>query len=304
MIQHSNMGIFRWSFTKRRIETANQVSLDEGNTDLRKIDGIFFKCEYGNPTGSIKDRGVAFQISGLKQKAIKKAVIASSGNAAISSANYCQPAGIDLTIFVPKKININKLRKLSALKVKTVSTETPVKDSINFSKKEKAYNLRHSRDDSVLYGYETIAYELIEENIKPDAIFIPVSSGSAMEGIYRGFARRKVNPPSFHLVQTEHVHPVASIYDKDFKQKNNSLADGIVARVTPREMKLIEIINKTKGSGWVVSDSDIKKAHCFLKEKGLLSGYEGASALSALWKARKKGYKFKTPVCILTGMFY
>src|SRR3989338_2581237 len=104
-----NPGI--WYFHRRlpEVTPGNRLSLGEGKTPLVCINGIAFKCEYKNPTGSVKDRGLSFQISKLWEQKGKQAVISSSGNAAISAAAYCRLAGIKLTVFVSPGINRGKL---------------------------------------------------------------------------------------------------------------------------------------------------------------------------------------------------
>ncbi len=281
-----------------------KITLGEGNTPIIKIDDIYFKCEFENPTGSHKDRAFAYQISKLSHMGIKNAVISSSGNAAISAANYCKIAGIDLHIFVSGKINKEKLKVLQDLGCKIITTPRSVSEAFKFSKINNAYNLRQSIDPNAPVGYQDIATEIIKEGIVPDAVFLPVSSGTAAVGISLGFEKLN-HTVAIHAAQTDKVHPIASVFDKNFKKSSNiSLADAIVARFTPREDEVIRIIKKTHGSGWVISNNEMKAALSWLQSHDLNCSYEGACALAAFWKARKSGYSFKNPVCILTGRSY
>ena len=282
----------------------NTITLGEGNTPLIKIDSIYFKCEFKNPTGSHKDRAFAYQISQLSKKCIKRAVISSSGNSAISAARYCKIAGIDLHIFVSGKINSKKLKILEDLGCKIITTQKPVSEAFKFGKINNAYNLRQSTDPNAPVGYQDIAAEIIKEGIIPDGVFVPVSSGTAAVGISIGFEKLNHSVP-IHAVQTDTVHPISSVFDKNFqKSSENSLADAIVARFTPREEEVIAIIKKTHGAGWVISNNQIKVAHSWLQSHDLNCSYEGALTLAALWKAQKNGFSFKSPVCILTGKYY
>lgn len=279
-----------------------RVTLGEGNTPLRKIENIFFKCEFENPTGSVKDRAVAYQVSKLKENKIGKAVISSSGNAAISASNYCAKAHIFLTVFVSEHINTKKLEVLKTLPCKLVQTKKPLSAAFQYAKKESAYNLRQSTDPYAVSGYETIAYE-IRQKEKVDAIFTPLSSGTHFVGIAQGFFKEKVLP-AMHFVQTESVHPVASLFDTDFKKEEKSIADAIVARFVPRQKEIEDIVKKTNGWGWIVSDTEIKSGQKWLLDHGITCSYEGGATVASLWKAKQKGYIYKHPVCILTGKFY
>ncbi len=274
-----------------------------GNTSLIKLEGVYYKLEYNNPTGSVKDRAVVSQIGNIKRLAFKKAVISSSGNAAISATYFCRSANIELDIFVSPSILKSKLEVLKNGGPHIHFSNRPIKEAHEFSEKTGAYNLRQSKDDIALIGYSKIAEELITQLPEADAIFIPVSSGSILVGIGREF-KKQGKRLALHAVQTEAVSPIASQFDHEFTPRSKSLADAIVARFTPLEKEIIEIIRLTRGSGWVISDNEILKSHEYLTRNSLISSYEGGAVLAALWKAERKGIRYKNPVCLLTGKYY
>lgn len=302
MNKQVNRGIWRLKHLLPPLPKKYQLTLGEGSTALKKIDNIFFKFEFENPTGSVKDRGMAYQISKLRQQGKRKTVISSSGNAAISAASYCQLAGIELTVFISPKINKHKLGRLEELDCRIIQTVKPISTAFQYAKNHNIYNLRQSVDLYATFGFETIGYEIAAE-AKIDAVFLPVSSGTTLVGIATGFG--KLNRfPAFHAVQTEAVHSISSLFDREFREKEKSIASAIVAKYTPRQKEVIKIIKKSKGWGWVVSDSEMKEARKWLLSNNVSCSYEGAAALAALWKAGKNGYQYKYPVCILTGKYY
>lgn len=296
-------GIWKYKDRLPKIDTSCMLSLGEGNTPYKIIDGIGFKCEYENPTGSVKDRGIVYQIAKAKEEGYTQAVISSSGNAAISASQYAKLFGIKLTVFVSEKINKSKLEILRKSNSRIIVSPKPVSKAFVFAKENNAYNLRQSTDENAPYGYETIAYELIDIEPEIDAIILPVSSGTTMVGIYEGF-RGLSHIPSFHLVQTEAIHPIASKFDKDFVPKVESLADAIVAKFTKREDVLLEIIRKSGGSGWVAEEEKLGENIKWLHSHGLICSYEGAIVLSAYQKVKEKGFHYNHPVCLLTGKYY
>jgi len=304
MEKQEKKGIWTYNSLLPDISVKYRLTLDEGHTPLREINSIYFKCEYENPTGSHKDRAMAFQVSRLFEKGIKKAVISSSGNAAISAASYCQLAGIELTVFVSPKIKAKKLNRLEKLSCQIFSTPKPISSAFRFAQENQAINLKQSADENALFGYMTLAFELIESAADIDAIFIPVSGGAGVCGLIRGYKRAGKKLPAIHVVQTEAVHPLSSIFDKDYIEKETSIADAIVAKYSPLYPEIIENIRESKGFGWVIADSDMVNARKWLLENNLKCSYEGAAALAALWKAKKRGMKYRHPVCILTGKNY
>lgn len=273
------------------------------DTPVGKIENIYFKCEYLNPSGSVKDRGISYQVEKLLEQDIKSAVISSSGNAAISAALYCNNAGIKLQVFVSPKINHSKLKTLEESGCNIEKTVKPISAAIKYAKENHAMNLRQSTDPNAAFGYEAIAYELERQISKIDAIFLPISSGTTLVGIASGFQRIGYFP-SFHIVQTEAIHPLSALFDQNFRKKKESLADAIVAKFTPREDEILEIIKKSNGFGWVISDQEMIAARKWLVAHNLNCSYEGAATLAAYWKAKGKQYHYKNPVCILTGIYY
>lgn len=295
-----------WVFAKLLPAVTPQfrLSLAEGQTPLTDIDGILFKHEYDNPTGSIKDRGMAYAISALYEQNIKSAVLSSSGNAAISAATYCRLANIKLKVFVSPKINKSKRKIIKELGCGIVVSKKPISNAFRYARKNKAYNLRQSTDPNATVGPMTLAYELIKQQPDIDAIFIPISSGSNLVGIVEGYHKLKYKLPAIHAVQTQAVCPIASVFDKNYIYKSTSIAQAIVAKFIPKEQEIINIIKNSKGSGWVIDDDSIITAHQWLNNKNIICSYEGAAALAAVWKAKKNGFSYKNPVCILTGRYY
>lgn len=293
-------GLWRFEDMIPHIDQEFRISLGEGNTPCIEKEGIYFKCEYINPTGSVKDRSIAFQVSKMREAGVKEAVISSSGNAAISATVYCQKANIHITVFLSLRINKQKLDALKRLQCNYRQSFKPISEASHYAKEFGAYNLRQSNDPNALPGYETIAYEIGQLHNDIDAVFIPVSSGTTFAGMHHGFEKIGL-VPQLHAVQTECIHPIAKSFDRNYQKCDTSIADGIVARVTARENHVKKIIRTSHGWGWIVSDQSILDAHSFLFNHGFQSSYEGAVTLAGLWKAQKNGFKFKKPLCLLTG---
>lgn len=301
-LAQDNNGIWKHSAYLPQLPTIRKT-IGEGNTRLIYANSAYFKCEFENPTGSVKDRGFAYQIAKVYESAVKEAVLSSSGNAAISAATFCQIYNISLTVFVSPKINKKKLQVLKHLPCKIRQSSKPIRDAFNFSKSKKAYNLRQSIDPLAMPGYATIAFEILQQLPDIDALFIPVSSGTTLMGLVSGF-KKFSNLPAVHTVQTEAVNPIARLFDKNFTNKKNSLSDAIVAKYTPRLKQITEVIKQTKGYGWVISDKEMLQAKEKLDHYKIICSFEGAATLSALYKANQYGYYYKNPVCLLTGKNY
>lgn len=300
---NTQTGIWKYeSELDPKVEEKFRLTKGEGHTSLKKIENTWFKCEYENPTGSVKDRGLAFQLSVLYQEGVKKVAISSSGNAAISAVQYASIGNLELTIFISPHINEEKKSILQKLKAKIITSNRPVSDCIKYCNETKTYNLRPSSDVNGYKGYETIAFELWNQNQSIDAVFFPVSSGTTLKGVYEGY-KKKGNVPKLYCVQSQAVHAIAEQFEKT-NTMEKSIVDGIVARFTPLKEELITIIKKSGGSGIICPDEDVKKANKWLAEHGVQTSNEGALALAGLWKEKNKNEDIRTPTVLLTGKKY
>ncbi|KKR34391.1 MAG: Threonine synthase [Candidatus Gottesmanbacteria bacterium GW2011_GWA2_41_12] len=294
------LGIWKYSQYYPEIGEHNRLTLGEGDTATVDIEDILFKREDQNPTGSVKDRSIAYQFSYLQDKNIKEAAISSSGNAAYSASVYARKANIKLHVFLPENVNPAKKQLIENERVEIHFSKTPVRNLVTYCKNNKSYNLRGSTDPNALYGYMSIAFELKEKYGKIDSIFFPVSSGTTLVGVAAGF-RILGERPKIYAVQTTKVCPVASYFDDKYLPEDKSLADAIVARFTPRKKEVTDIIRDSGGSGLVINDAGILKADKWLKNHKINVSYEGAATLAGIWKAREKGFNLGKTVCLLTG---
>ena len=293
-----------------------RLSLSEGNTPLEEnrnlakalnLKTIYLKREDFNPTGSHKDRGLAFQISAHLQQGKTEFVISSSGNSGISAINLLKGRKEKLHIFLSSKITNEKFLRLKKiipdLERKNSGFENynfhfslkPLSEAFQFAKNKNLIFLRGSTDKYGYEGFKTIGYEINDKDF--DSIFIPTSSGTTAKGIYEGLNIKK----PFNIIQTAKVNTLVSEFDKDYKTSKHSIAESIVDKVGHRKREIVEIIKKTNGKGWVISDEEIHQAQQILKKESIETSNESALTIAAIKKAKRKGLKIKKPLCIFTG---
>lgn len=296
-------GIWKYASCLEQVPAEYRLTLNEGNTPILKYeDEIFFKREDLNPTGSLKDRGMAFVISKVVFQGHKNFVLSSSGNAAISASEYCKLAGANLFIYVSPKINKGKLEALKKKAAKIIITERPLSESQKFAAENNFISLRLSRIEFAHLGYKTISFEIAKQLGEINDIFIPVSSGVCCLGIFKGFQEIGIHP-RIHVCQGSSNGPIASFFDKEIHAEE-SMATALVAKTSPLAGQIKEIIEKSKGFGWVIDNQRIISAQRKLKEIGVDTSNEGALAFAAINKSEEKEWKLGKTVCLLTGKNY
>ena len=307
---NNKKGIWRYDeIYSYKIKNENKISLEEGNTPLERlhfleielgINSIYVKREDTNPTGSAKDRSIAFFFSYLKSNNIDKIIVPSSGNTAISAAYYGSTTGIKVYLFISENFSITKNKRLNdAIKnnknIEIIKSKRPLSDSIKYSKQNNIEIFRGSTSKIAIEGYKSLGEEL--SAIRADALFIPISSGTTIEGI----ANRLNKNCRINIVQTSKINTISRLFDANFKSENSTLADSIVARITERKKNIEKIINKTKGWGWTVENKEIQEAYDLLIKNGINTSYESSMTIAALKKAIKMGYTFKKVILVFTG---
>ena len=271
------------------------------------IPKLYLKREDLHPLGSHKGRSIPTMIDTYVARGEKRFSISSSGNAALAAAKYIKEinknsARLSLEIFIGKNIPEEKKSALTSLtdeNIKLTEKERPLQAFLE-TIKLGARSLRQSTDDTALVGYKSLAEE-ISEIPNLSAVFIATSSGTTAESLGEFFLPRK-NSPEIHIVQTSSCHPIAEIFDKRKIPEEKSIADAIVDKVAHRREKVVEIIKKSNGSGWIMTNTEIAAAESVLSAAAVPVSPNGALSFAGLCRSLSENKKFSGSVlCIIGG---
>ncbi|NCO05043.1 MAG: PLP-dependent lyase/thiolase [Candidatus Magasanikbacteria bacterium] len=274
---------------------------------------VYLKREDQHKYGSHKGRSIPLMIKNhiKSEQNIDTFVISSSGNAAlaaitaISQHNKNNPGKeVTLRVFIGKKINELKKKILEQAiddkRITLVQVERPKQEAFKLGNQEHIVNLRQSTDDSALEGYIELARELEKiPNLK--AIFIPTSSGTTAQAIGQTILDMKL-PIQIHIIQTTSCHPIAEAFDTA-ETTDVSIADCVVDQVAHRKQAVIEVIQQTNGSGWIVTNEELNATKTLVKkETNLDISLNSALSVAGLQKAIQHDWMWNGPVaCLITG---
>lgn len=283
---------------------------------------LWLKREDQHHFGSHKGRSIPLMIDHYwHQDGLTAFTISSSGNAALAAAmavshhNNNHPTNpISLHIFVGQKIPTQKIARLQALTDAHITLEqvaNPKQAAFQLDASGGAKNLRQSTDDLALQGYHELAEELLHiPNLQ--AVFIPTSSGTCAQAVAEYFVAHANPIPQVHVVQTDVCHPIAAAFQNPLcpthartpEVPKQSLASAIVDSVAHRKFPVIEAVLKTKGSGWIVNDTEIQHTINLTAEKTKLTiSPNSALSVAGLAQATAYGQAFTGPAaCIITGI--
>ncbi len=199
-----------WSFFEflPLLNKKNIISLKEGNTPILKckrlssdlkLNNLFLKLEFLNPTGSFKDRQISLGISKAIELNKKRVITMSSGNVGASVSAYSARAGLRSIILIPSMAPEDKILQIkqyggNVIKINSDSTKFISGIVEKASKKFKMANLITASlyNPFINKGAKTISYEIAiqmrEFNLSvPDVLIIPVGGAGLLSSVYEGF---------------------------------------------------------------------------------------------------------------------
>ena len=264
---------------------------------------IHAKLEYMNPTGSTKDRIIAYMVQkGVDAGKINKnttLVEGSSGNTGASVAMIASSMGLKSIIFVPDKCSEEKIAI-----IRSYGAEVIVKPEQEYGKYaelkagENADYYHVDQYNSPLNPeahYMTLGKEIWDEmNGKIDAFVATASTGGTLSGVAK---RLKENNPNIKAILAD---PEGSIYKPFFEGKEDYMS----------YKKSFQVEGAGKGSICATMDFDIlDEAVSFDDEKAIgmvkrLARQEGlmvgGSSGGNVWAALEVAKRMEAPAKIVT----
>jgi threonine dehydratase len=150
-------------------------------------DGVWFKLEHLQHTGSFKARGAFNRILAAGDIAAAGVVAASGGNAGLAVAYAAREFGVAARVFVPATAPAVKVAKLHALGAAVELVGDKYADAYDAAVKHAADSgalFCHAYDQpEICAGQGTIGLELLEQVDGLDTILVAVGGGGLLAGI-------------------------------------------------------------------------------------------------------------------------
>lgn len=155
---------------------------------------IYLKFDGGNPTGTQKDRIAFTQAQDALRRGYDAMTVATCGNYGAAIALAASVAGLKCVIYIPETFHTKRIKEMEEMGaiIRRVpgNYEDSVKISVEMAQKEDMYDANPGGINTPiqLRGYAQIAFEIYDElRDAPYAVAVPVSNGTTLAGIYRGF---------------------------------------------------------------------------------------------------------------------
>ncbi|MCA9117199.1 MAG: pyridoxal-phosphate dependent enzyme [Planctomycetaceae bacterium] len=330
------MSIWKYAADLPAVPPESRITLGEGQTPLVRsrnlgpalgLDGLYFKLENCNPTGSYKDRFAAMAVSDMLARGAKLCLATSSGNTGSALSAACAVAGIECYIAVVDGAPLNKLRNMQVYGAKIYSVrEFGIDPTISADVMYRLRRLCEERGAALqisnyllcpagMAGCETIAYELAEElDGRVDHVFTQSGAGGMTLAVARGFSRLVergdiARSAAVHSVQPEGNNTIAGPLREGRNEAQEVRCTTKVSGLqVPNVLDGNEVIAACRecgGNGHLVTDDDVYRAQARLaREEGIFSEPAGAVAAAGVIRAAEQGEitAGQTIVCTVTGI--
>ena len=285
---------------------------------------IFLKFEGGNPTGTQKDRIAFAQAKDAVRRGFDAITLATCGNYGVAMSLAASMAGLRCVAFIPQGYHTKRVQEMTDYGAEIIRIEGDYESAV-LASREKAeqdeiYDANPGGENTSIQfkTYGQIAYEIYDDlRDAPAAVAVPVSNGTTLAGIYKGFLslyRRGKTSRMPHLVagSSHNKNPIIRAFIKNSPSCEDIPPDQI--RETAVNEPLInwhsidgdhalEAIRTTGGWASNASDKGMLFYSRLLREREGLSVLPASTAglLVLLDRHRKEKLPGDRYVVILTG---
>ncbi len=301
-------------------EATPRVDLGEGSTPLVRsrqigpslgIDGLYFKLESCNPSGSFKDRGMVVAVAKAIEGGAKAVLCASTGNTAASAAAYAAACQLECIVFLPKgAIAPGKLSQSIAYGARIVAIDGIFDDTLRlareFCDKHDQVALVNSVNPHRIQGQKTAAFEIVDQlGEAPDNLFIPVGNAGNITAYWTGFkeyvdAGIASTLPRMMGYQAAGAAPIVK---GEIVEDPQTIASAIRIGNPASWQSAVAARDDSGGLIDAVTDDEILEAYRRLaRDEGIFCEPASAASVAGLIKASREGsLTGQSSVCILTG---
>ncbi len=319
---------------ERRLEAfENIIDSDIGDTILSRVRNverevglrqIYLKFEGGNPSGTQKDRIAFAQVKDALRRGYDAITVATCGNYGAAVSLAASLAGLRCVVYIPEAYTARRIDEMTRIGADIVKVPGDYENAVLWSRAraqaEEFYDANPGGANTALQlqAYGEIANEIYDEmGDAPAAVVVPVSNGTTLAGIYRGFLslyrRGKTSRLPRMVAGSSHgKNPVIQAFLKGSPRCED--LDPRLIRETAVNEPLINwhssdgdhalaAIRQTSGWAENATDKDMLECARMIREKEGLSVLPASAAglVVLLERHRKEALPGDRYVAILTG---
>lgn len=273
------------------------VSLEVGDTSLNRarflerefdLRQLLIKYEGENPTGTQKDRIAFAQVHDAFRRGYDVISLATCGNYGAAVSYAASLAGLHCKVFIPAAYHTERIKEMERFGAEIIRLPGTYEDSVTQSsimaEKEGWYDANPGGANTPLQisAYAEIAKEIYDQlRDAPLYIACPVSNGTLLAGIYRGFVslykRGKTSRiPHFIAGSSAYKNPIISSFKAGLDHcedidpsliKETSINEPLINWHSFDGEEALYAVRQSAGEAFHVSDRKMKAMSSFLLKK-------------------------------------
>jgi threonine synthase len=261
-----------------------------------RIRQLYLKFEGGNPSGTQKDRIAFVQVRDAMRRGFEAITLATCGNYGAAMTLAASLIGLKCILYIPLNYHTQRIKELQELGAEIIREGGDYEQAVMASQEravtDEIYdaNPGGANTSTQIRAYGQIAYEIYDElRDAPVIVAAPVSNGTTLAGIYKGFVslyrRGKISKiPRMVAGSATRKNPIVQSWIKN-KPYCEDLSAAEIHETSVNEPLVnwhaidgdLALDAIRASNGWAVNASD-KKMLSFSK---LLREKEGLSVLPA-----------------------
>lgn len=254
--------------------------------------GLRYKCEHLQPTGSFKVRGASNRVMLAAEAGATHVVTGSSGNHGQAVAYIAHRLGLRATIVVPEDAAPVKVRGIQSWGATVEYCGRTAAERLARAKQNVAEQgavfIPPFDDHQVMAGQGTIGLEILEQAPDVEVVYVPVGGGGLISGIATAI---KETSPGVRVVGVEPVLDNDTYLSlrqgrRVSVERSNSLADGL--RTTMPGELTFPVVQRYVDDIVLVSEEEIRRASRHLLER-VHQAVEPSGAVSVAAALREGG---------------
>lgn len=285
---------------------------------------IWVKFDGGNPTGTQKDRIAFAEVRDALRRGFEEITVATCGNYGAALALAASMAGVRCRVYVPHLYHARRIEEMESAGARLMRVEGDYEAAVAASSAaaaaEELYDANPGGANASLQldAYAEIASEIYDElRDAPAVVAVPVSNGTTLAGIHKGFVRlyrrgRTSRIPRLVAGSSSGKNPIVRAWLKKLEHCEDLDPEAI--RETAVNEPLInwhafdgelalEAIRQTDGWAGYASDREMLRSSRWLREQEGLSILPASTAGLSVLLARHaaEGLPGDRYVAVLTG---
>lgn len=267
---------------------------------------VWLKMEALQPSGSFKIRGVGHACETHLARGARRFISSSGGNAGLAVAYAGRKLAVPVVVVVPETTSerARYLLSLEGADVRVQGKSWAEANELALSLLTDEDAFIHPFDDPLLWeGHASMIDEVVQTDLRPDAVVLSVGGGGLLAGVDEGLLRNGLDHVPIFTVETEGMASYAAALAAG-RPVTLSTLSGIATTLGARQVcqRAYDVTAHRQVLPYTVTDSEaVHACRRFLDDQRVLVEPACGSALALLYQQQPALAEYQNILVIVCG---